>query len=125
MSDQRKHSVEAANRLLLRHYAESVRQQRQILRFQSELIQFMENSLGVESSPFVPNAFQKAILAALDKKGLRTDALAAKVGDRRRLFKDPGGLPELMDEGMVAHHKRIGYYRTDSPPQDLTQSQGE
>ncbi len=74
---------------------------------------------------FVPNAFQKAILAALDKKGLRTDALAAKVGDRRRLFKDPGGLPELMEEGMVAHHKRIGYYRTDSPPQDLTQSQGE
>jgi len=40
--------------------------------------------------------------------------LPAKVGDRRRLFK-AGGLKELKEIGLVAHHRRLGYYRPDAP----------
>lgn len=73
-------------------------------------------------SAFVPTPFQADILAALEGKGLRTDALAAKVGDRRRLFKDPGGIPELQEQGLVSHHRRVGYYRPDFPPPELSRS---
>ncbi len=69
--------------------------------------------------PFVPNAFQTAILEALDGKALRTDPLGAAVGDRGRLFKKPGGIQELKDNGLVDNHPRVGYYRPDSPPPDL------
>lgn len=70
--------------------------------------------------PFVPSPFQRAILEALKGRALRTDALAAKVGgDRRRLFRDPGGLRELEREGRVAHHDSLGFYRPDAPPPEL------
>lgn len=69
-----------------------------------------------EPPSFVPSAFQCAILRALDCRALRTDELGRIVGDRRRLFRHPGGLPELQDEGLVAHHRRIGYYRPDAKP---------
>jgi hypothetical protein len=72
-----------------------------------------------ESSPFVPTAFQQDILDALEGKALRTDALAARVGDRSRLFRHPGGLKELQEQGRVAHHKRLGYYSVESPPPGL------
>jgi hypothetical protein len=68
---------------------------------------------------FVPNAFQRAVLKALAGTGMRTDAIAAKVGDRRRLFRDPGGLPELQERDKVRHHPRLGYYRPDDPPAEL------
>src|SRR5438128_334242 len=63
---------------------------------------------------FIPSAFQRGILDALAGKALRTDALAAKVGSRSRLFADPGGLPELQEEGLVSYHPRVGYYRPDA-----------
>lgn len=69
--------------------------------------------------PFVPTPFQQDILDALEGKALRTDALAAKVGDRSRLFRHPGGLKELQEQGLVAHHKRLGFYRPDAPPEEL------
>ena len=72
-----------------------------------------------EEPPFVPTPFQKGILEALDGKALRTDALGAAVGDRRRLFKD-GGLKELRDRGLVLRHARLGFYRPDAPPPQLT-----
>lgn len=69
---------------------------------------------------FIPTDLQRAILAALDGHAFRTDALARAVDcNRRTLFKDPGALPELVEAGKVANHKRCGYYRTDKPPADL------
>lgn len=65
---------------------------------------------------FVPTPFQKGILQALNGQALRTDDLAHKVGNRRKLFIHPGGLRELQDHSLVAHHKRLGYYRPDAPP---------
>lgn len=69
---------------------------------------------------FAPTVYQKAILAALDGKAMRTADLAdALGGDRRRLFKDPGGIKELKKAGMISNHPRLGYYRIDSPPPEL------
>lgn len=70
-------------------------------------------------SPFVPTPFQAGILEALDGVAMRTDALAAKIGDRRRLFRHPGGLKELQENGLVDKHDRLGYYRPDAPPAEL------
>jgi hypothetical protein len=74
-----------------------------------------------ELPPFVPTPFQSDILAALEGKALRTDALANKVGDRSRLYRRPGGIHELRDNGLVAHHPRLGYFRPDCPPAELSQ----
>lgn len=71
--------------------------------------------------PFVPSPFQKAILEALEGKALRTDALGAAVGDRGRLYKT-NGLKELLERGIVEHHKRLGYYRPDAPPPELQEA---
>jgi len=76
-----------------------------------------------EAEPFVPTAYQEAILDALEGKALRTDALAAKVGDRSRLFRNPGGLKELQEQGLVSHHSRRGYFRPDAPPEELAESE--
>lgn len=68
--------------------------------------------------PFVPTPFQAGILDALEGRALKTEALAAEVGDRRRLFK-PGGIKELKEKGLVKNHSRIGYYRPDAPPPEI------
>lgn len=81
-----------------------------------------EESTGQPSSSLlppsclVPTPFQQGILQALNGQALRTDGLAHKVGNRRKLFIHPGGLRELQDHGMIAHHKRVGYYRPDALP---------
>jgi hypothetical protein len=72
---------------------------------------------------FVPTPFQKGILQALDGQARRTDDLAHKVGSRRKLFIHPGGLRELQDQGLVGHHKRLGYYRPDAPPSELKETE--
>lgn len=69
---------------------------------------------------FIAGTEQLRILAALDGIALRTDALAeiAKV-DRRKLFNrgsTKGLLMELIDQDLVRHHTRLGYYRPDAPP---------
>lgn len=69
---------------------------------------------------FVPTDLQQRILDALAGKALRTDALWQRCDcNRRSLFNDPGGLPELQEQGLVAHHARTGYYRPDCPPPEL------
>lgn len=74
---------------------------------------------SVPPTPFEPNEMQDAILEALDGKALRTDDLAAKAGyERRRLFKKPGGLAQLQEQGLVANDPARGYYRPDAPPPD-------
>ena len=66
--------------------------------------------------PFEPNEMQDAILECLDGKCLRTDALATASGyDRRKLFRKPGGLAELQEQGLVANDPARGYYRPDAP----------
>ncbi len=60
------------------------------------------------------------ILEALAGVALRTDALAAKAGiNRSALFAHPGGLKELQARGDVSHHRRMGFYRPDAPPDEL------
>lgn len=88
-----------------------------------ELIAIIETGLGQpELTGFVPTPFQADVLSALKNRSMRTDALAHKLDcGRSRLFADPGGLPELQEQGLVAHHKRIGYYRPDAPPPDQNQ----
>ncbi len=61
------------------------------------------------------------ILAALDGRAMRTDALAHAVGvGRGSLFRKPtGGIDELKREGYVASHPRLGFFRPDAPPEEL------
>jgi hypothetical protein len=71
---------------------------------------------------WVPNDNQACVLEALEGRALRTDALARASGvDRRALFQKPGGLDELQAVGAVRHHPRLGFYRTDAPPPDISQ----
>lgn len=79
----------------------------------------VKGTAEVRPPAFVATPFQRAILKALAGKAMRTDDLAAKVGDRRRLFRDPGGLPELQEHDKVRHHPRLGFYRPDDPPAEL------
>jgi hypothetical protein len=66
---------------------------------------------------FEPTDYQVRILEALEFRALRTDALAAALGgDRRRMFRRPGGIHELREAGLVALDPRRGYYRTDAAP---------
>ncbi len=78
-----------------------------------------ETRLDTSPAAFVPNQFQESILGALEGKALRADALGHIVGDRSRLYRKPGGLQELRDQGYVSHHPRLGYYRPDAPPEEL------
>jgi len=96
-----------------------VRHSRQLIEHVQELTDIIEASLPAEDLSFVPTPFQKAILDALDGKAMKTDQLGHAVKDRRRLFKE-NGLAELMDLGLVSNHSRLGYYRPDSPPEELS-----
>ncbi len=59
---------------------------------------------------------QDRILDALAGRILTTDALATAADcDRRTLFR-PGGLKELVAEGLVTNKPRAGYFRPDAPP---------
>ena len=72
---------------------------------------------------FVPTQFQQDILNALDGVALRTDALTHKLDCANgQLFRKPvRGIPELIAHGLVAKHDRLGFYRPDSPPQEIEQ----
>ncbi len=75
----------------------------------------------VPEDVFVPNCIQEAILAALNGKALRSDALAHKAGySKGNIYREPGGLPELQRRGLVSHHKRLGYFRPDALPPELS-----
>lgn len=73
----------------------------------------------IDADAFVPNAAQTAILTALDGKAMNSSALAAIVGDKRRVYAKPGGIQELREKGLVEHHERLGYYRPDAPPDEI------
>jgi hypothetical protein len=80
-------------------------------------------SLTPAAPPFEPYEMQDAILEALDGKALRTDELAKVAGyERRKLFKKPGGLAQLQEQGLVVNDPARGYYRPDAMP---TSGEGE
>lgn len=81
----------------------------------------LANQSQVDNGAFIPSATQEMILEALDGKAFRTDALAREVGcSRSLLFRKPGGMAELLTEGLVEKHDKLGYYRPDSPPDEIT-----
>lgn len=83
------------------------------------LVQTSPDQNRTNGDSFVPTTFQEEVLAALEGRALRTDALGNAVGDRSRLFRNPGGLKELRKYNLVKHHPRLGYYRPDAPPEEL------
>lgn len=92
---------------------------RALVRANREMADAMEKIVGPPPplTTFVPTDFQQALLDHLKGKALRTDALANRLDcSSSRLFKHPGGIPELVEEGLVEHHKRLGYFRPDEPP---------
>ena len=94
---------------------------RALLRVNRELADALEATIPKPAVPagFVPTDFQKQVLALLKGQGLRVDTIAAKLDcSRSRLYQSPGGLPELVEEGLVEHNRRSGYYRPDAPPAD-------
>lgn len=99
---------------------------RSLLRQNQELAKIVEQMLPLPPARFIPNPFQEEILAALDGKGLRTDALCLLVagGSKHGLYRargeGGGGLLELMEQGLVANHPRVGYYRPDAPPGEFS-----
>jgi hypothetical protein len=66
---------------------------------------------------FIPNAPQKRLLDALEGAALRTGEWAAKADvEQRTLMREK---KELQARGLVAHDRRLGFYRPDAPPPDL------
>jgi hypothetical protein len=61
---------------------------------------------------------QKAIMDHLDGKAMRSRALAKALHiDQPSLYKRDG-IKELMANGLVKTHRKIGYYRPDAPPSE-------
>jgi hypothetical protein len=80
-----------------------------------------QRATGIES--FVPDDFQAIILDALDAldgRALRSNPHGDEVGDRRKLFRHPGGLKELQDKQLEMLHPRLGYYRPDAPTPEMS-----
>jgi hypothetical protein len=87
----------------------------------AELTEAGDSPVGLAAA-FVPNALQCDVLTALDGKALRTDALVVRIGcERSQLFKKPGGIQELREQGLVDNHPRVGYFRPDAPPAELVE----
>jgi hypothetical protein len=101
-----------------------IRQNREMSRLIESLIPEPEREAEPELPKFDPTSNQQLMLKALEGVALTTDALSAKSGvGRRQIFQEPkGGIQELMDEGLVEHRRRQGYFRPDSPPASLRNS---
>jgi hypothetical protein len=96
---------------------------RLIVRQHRELLEYVESTLPpIDASVFIPSPLQEAILAALNGKGLRAEALALRCDvNKSQLYNVKGAIPELQEEGLIAHHPRVGYYRLDAPPPNVAQ----
>lgn len=66
---------------------------------------------------FVPNKPQKRILAALSGAAFKGRDLAREAGTEMRELRR--NIKELKANNLVVRHRRIGFYRPDSPPQEL------
>ena len=72
------------------------------------------------SEAFVLGPRQKSIMERLSGRAMRTRALAKELHiDQPSLYKRDG-IKELKDKGLVKLHSKIGYYRPDAPPPELS-----
>lgn len=75
---------------------------------------------------FVRTPIHDAILDALNGRALNADELAAASHILRRNLFDrgprTGPLTELRSNGLVDHHRRLGYFRPDSLPPELREN---
>lgn len=95
---------------------------RSLIRANREMANALEQVVGEQedAGEFHPTDFQREILTALKGKALTSNALAVLIGCHKpQLYKDPGGIHELVEEGLVQHQKRLGYYRPDEPPPEI------
>ena len=73
----------------------------------------------LDSRQWSPSELQLEIWQALEHRSMTTDGLEQAVSvSRPTLFKKPGGLPQLLEQGLI-HNDRAhgGYYRPDAPPE--------
>jgi len=69
------------------------------------------------ATAFVPNKPQKRILAALTGAAFKGRDLAREADTEMRELRR--NIKELKVNNLVVRHRRIGFYRPDSPPQEL------
>lgn len=82
-------------------------------------VAILHTAPAVAPGVFVPTAFQKSILEALNGRAMKKQGLAVAVcggEDNGNLLYRPGGISELVRNGLVANKRGLGYYRTDAPP---------
>ena len=73
----------------------------------------------IDFSHFAPSDLQREIWNALNGRGATADKLEGDlVVSRSTLFKDPGGLHEILKTGLIKNDRAHGgYYRPDAPPE--------
>lgn len=78
----------------------------------------VRRQLEKNNSAFIPSETQRDILAALNGSAMTVDELEKAINrSRSTLFKNPGGLKELIKKEMIQKNRMIGgYYRPDAPP---------
>lgn len=88
------------------------------IRQTKELVKLVESQLppAEKISGFVPTPLQEQILMALDGAAMRGEAIAEALDVSKRAIYKKGGINELVDQGLIANHPRLGYYRPDAPP---------
>jgi hypothetical protein len=89
-------------------------------------------STGVESTigsagSLILDARQERILEVLEGKALRAQTLADACGfEKNKLYQKRANgsqpLPELVEHGLVIKDRKVGFYRPDAPPQNVTQT---
>lgn len=76
---------------------------------------------------FHPTLRQQVVLSALDGKAMKVTTLAFATKINRRHLYDRGAqrgvLSDLRDRNLIVLHNRLGYYRPDSPPPELKESE--
>jgi hypothetical protein len=83
----------------------------------------VEVKVGTSSVRSGPTDFQTEILAALDGRAFKAEALAHFLRvDKRELYRKTGSLSELRDRGEVVSDEELGYYRPDAPPPGVPES---
>jgi hypothetical protein len=90
------------------------------LRLEAEVqARLAASGIGKLDQPFIPTPHQRKVLKLLNGKALKLAQIEQLTGiDATTLSKRVLG--ELKKQDLVRHSARIGYYRPDKPPPDLT-----
>jgi hypothetical protein len=78
-------------------------------------------SVRVTPKPFVRTVRQRQILDMLDGKSKKLAQLADRLKVKESTLSGRD-LKELREQGLIDHSKRIGYYRPDAPPPELSRT---